>query len=113
MKTILESGGKLSTADVNRLKFLHQELAPVYILSGINYSIISDTRGAAACFKCAMLYTDKELENMKVTNSITMDMEPLNFQRLSVTAYALLTRELMKPAEKWVYQFLMHHWIIS
>ena len=36
---------------------------------------------------------------MKVTNSITMDMERLNFQRLSVTAGALLTRELMKPAE--------------
>ena len=37
---------------------------------------------------------------MKVTNSITMDTERLNFQRLSVTAYALLTRELMKPTEK-------------
>ena len=37
---------------------------------------------------------------MKVTNSITMDMKRLNFQRLSVTANALLTRELMKPAEK-------------
>ena len=100
MKTILESGGNLSTADVNRLKFLRQELVPVYILSGINYSIINDTRGAATCFKCAMLYTDKELENMKVTNSITMGMERLNFQRLSVTANALLRRELMKPAEK-------------
>ena len=100
MKTILESGGKLSTADVNRLKFMRQELVPVYILSGINYSIINDTRGAASCFKCAMLYTDKELENMKVTNSITMGMERLNFQRLSVTANALLRRELMKPAEK-------------
>ena len=41
MKTILDSGGKLSTADVNRLKFLRQELVPVYILSGINYSIIN------------------------------------------------------------------------
>ena len=50
MITILESGGKLSTADVNRLKFLRQELVPVYILSGMNYSIINDTRGAAACF---------------------------------------------------------------
>ena len=50
MKTIIESGGKLSTADVNRLKFLRQELVPVYILSGINYSIINDTRGAATCF---------------------------------------------------------------
>ena len=29
-----------------------------------------------------------------------MDMERLIFQRLSVTAYALLTRELMKPTEK-------------
>ena len=47
-----------------------------------------------------MLYTAEELENMKVTNSITMDMKRLNFQRLSVTANALLTRELMKPAEK-------------
>ena len=37
---------------------------------------------------------------MKVTNSITMDMERLNFQRLSVTANALLTRELMQPTEK-------------
>jgi len=36
---------------------------------------------------------------MKVKYSITMDMERLNFQRLSVTACALLTRELMKPAE--------------
>ena len=100
MKTILESGDNWSTADVNGLKFMRQELVQVYILSGINYSIINDTRGAATCFKCAMLYTDKELENMKVTNSITVGMEHLNFQRLSVTANALLRRELMKPAEK-------------
>ena len=100
MKTILESGGNLSTADVNGLKFMRKELVQVYLLSGINYSIMNDTRCAAACFKCAMLYTAEELENMKVTNSITMDMERLNFQRLSVTAYALLTRELMKPTEK-------------
>ena len=100
MKTILESGGKLSTADVNGLKFMRQELVQVYILSGINYSIINNTRGAATCFKCAMVYTDKELENMKVPSSITMGMERLNLQRLSVTASALLRRELMKPAEK-------------
>ena len=86
MKTILESGGKLSTADVNGLKFMRQKLVPVYILAGINYSIMNDARGTATCFKCAMLYTAEELENMKVTNSITMDMERLNFQRLSVTA---------------------------
>ena len=100
MKTILESGGNLSTADVNGLKFMRKELVQVYLLSGINYSIMNDTRCAATCFKCAMVYTDKELENMKVTNSITMGMERLNFQRLSVTANALLRRELMKPAEK-------------
>ena len=100
MKTILESGGKLSTADVNGLEFMRQELVPVYILSGINYSIMNNTRGAATCFKCAMVYTDKELENMKVPSSITMGMERLNLQRLSVTASALLRRELMKPAEK-------------
>ena len=44
-----------------------------------------------------MRYTDEEL---KVKNSIILDMERLNLQRLSVTAYALLTRELMKPTEK-------------
>ena len=90
MKTILESGGNLSTANVNGLKFMRQELVPVYILLGINYSIINDTRGVATCFKCAMLYTAEELELC-----ITMDMKRLNFQRLSVTANALLTRELM------------------
>ena len=37
---------------------------------------------------------------MKVPSSITMGMERLNLQRLSVTASALLRRELMKPAEK-------------
>jgi len=99
MKHIPDMGRKLSTADVNRLKFLRQELVAVYILSGINYSIINDTRGASACFKCAMLYTEEELKKMKVKDSITMDMERLNIQRLSVTAGALLTRELMKPAE--------------
>ena len=41
----------------------------------------------------------EELKKMKVKDSITMDMERLNIQRLSVTAGALLTRELMKPAE--------------
>jgi len=100
MKTILESGDNWSTADVNGLKFMRQELVQVYILSGINYSIMNNTRGAATCFKCAMVYTDKELENMKVPSSITMGMERLNLQRLSVTASALLRRELMKPAEK-------------
>jgi len=100
MKTILESGDNWSTADVNGLKFMRQELVQVYILSGINYSIMNNTRGAATCFKCAMVYTDKELENMKVPSSITMGMERLNLQRLSVTASALLRRELTKPAEK-------------
>ena len=55
------------------------KLVAVYILSGINYSIINYTRGASACFKCAMLYTEEELKKMKVKDSITMDMEHLNF----------------------------------
>ena len=46
-----------------------------------------------------MIYTGEELKKMKVKDSITMDMERLNFQRLSVTTCALLTRELMKPTE--------------
>ena len=84
----------MSTADGNQLNFLRQELVAVYILSGINYSIMDSTSGALSCFKCTMRYTDKEL---KVKNSITLDiMERLNLQRLSVIAYALLIREMMK-----------------
>ena len=98
MNTILGRGEQLSTANGNRLTFLCQELVSVYILSGINYSIMNKTSGALACFKSAMRYTDKEL---KVKNSITLDiMERLNLQRMSVTAYALFIREMMNTTEQ-------------
>ena len=92
MNTILGRGGQLSTSKGNWLTFLRQELVSVYILSGINYSIINNTRGALTCFKSTMRYTDEEL---KVKNTITLDiMERLNLQRLSMPTYALLIREI-------------------